>query len=457
MPSASPVGIDQLGLYLGELRMGRLLYRRVDRAFAVEVTPEFLASGHDIAPIIYPHLDVFREGIVEYRGEPKATSPFIAGLPGFIVDSLPDRWGQLLADREAPGKEWTIMDSLASIGAGGPGAIAFRVPGAPEVGSSEPVPENLAGLAALAERIKRSLPDKGRIRTGSLSTGGTLGGVFPKVGAHLPAKICKGGVVRAERLLVGGLPPAGHVPGIVKFSPIPDDETQGAVEYAFHTMACAAGLHLPPACLLEDDKGGRHFAVERFDRIVRPDGSVGRIHAQSLSALLHRDAVGAIRYEDLIVLASQLGGPKEALEAFRRVVFNLLATNRDDHGRNHAFLYDASRRSWSLAPAYDLNPSLGETLTAIRWGSGGEIPRRFGEVLELAASGGISEAEAVEVFEQVESAVAQWPKHARASGVSPEAAGAWGEGILSAAKQGGPLRTDAKAFIASRRGTRSVS
>ena len=119
MPSASPVGIDQLGLYLGELRMGRLLYRRVDRAFAVEVTPEFLASGHDIAPIIYPHLDVFREGIVEYRGEPKATSPFIAGLPGFIVDSLPDRWGQLLADREAPGKEWTIMDSLASIGATG--------------------------------------------------------------------------------------------------------------------------------------------------------------------------------------------------------------------------------------------------------------------------------------------------------------------------------------------------
>ena len=239
----------------------------------------------------------------------------------------------------------------------------------------------------------------------------------------------------------------GFIPGIVKFSPIPDDEDQGAVEFAFHEMAKAAGLRLPPACLLVDSEGGRHFAVTRFDRARRHDGTFKRLHVQSLSALLHRRPVGEIRYEDFIVLASRLGGPSEAREAFRRVIFNLLSTNRDDHGRNHAFLYDPDVRLWKLAPAYDLNPNFSETLEAIRWGDGTELPTRFTELIALARIGGISEAQAMETFEEVDAAIEQWPQFATAAGVRPEITKIWAEGIFSATKQGGPLRADARAYL----------
>jgi serine/threonine-protein kinase HipA len=442
---------EQLELFLGDLLMGRLYYRAADRTYAIELLPEFLASGHDIAPIVYPRLDRFRSGLVLFHGKPAATTPFPGGLPGFIVDSLPDKWGQLLLSSENPARDRSIMGSLVSVGAGGPGAITYCLPGQAVPVLGEPKMEDLAEMAQLAERIAKEQPVPPH-RTGTFGTGGTLGGAYPKVGAQVPDAIRKGGVISLPRIGIGGNPARGFLPGIVKFSPVNDDESKGRVEYAFHLMAQAAGLRLPSACLLEDGAGGLHFAVERFDRVLASDGSLVRLHVQSLSAMLHENAVGAIRYEDLVTAADRIGGPEEALEAFRRVVFNLLATNRDDHGRNHAFLYDWRHRLWSLAPAYDLNPSLGESLNAIRWGDGSEIPQRFAELLELATLGGIAQNVALNIFRQIDQAVTRWPEFALIARVDPDTAAEWGAGMNSETKQAGPLRADARGYMASDHG-----
>ncbi len=425
--------------------MGQLLFRETDRTYAVELEEAFLRGRYEIAPVIYPYLDVFRSKLVEYSGGLEATSPFAGGLPGFLSDSLPDKWGATLAQIEDPARAFTPMDMFSRVGRGGPGAIHFRAPDASPT-TPKQSQESLTNLAERANGLYRGAVET-KVRTAPLSVGGLLGGIFPKAVVHLPANACAGGVVAAPQILVGGDTPANSVPGIVKFSPVPDDEDQGAVEFAFHEMAKAAGLRLPAACLLVDGAGIRHFAVTRFDRIRRQDGTFKRLHVQSLSALLHRRPVGEIRYEDFIVLASRLGGPLEAREAFRRVIFNLLSTNRDDHGRNHAFLYDPDVRLWKLAPAYDLNPNFSETLEAIRWGDGTELPTRFTELIALARIGGISEAQAMETFEEVDAAIEQWPQFATAAGVRPEITKIWAEGIFSATKQGGPLRADARAYL----------
>ncbi len=440
--------IDQLDLWLGDRLIGRLLYRHSDETYGVELSSDFLQSGHEIAPLVAPHLDAFRSGVVECRERPDPTSPFPGGLPGLIADSLPDDWGRQIAAIEEPQGAKSIMELLARVGADGLGAISYRIPGA-ESKRPELAEESLSKVAAAAEEIAAKRFHRrrvGRPLTPSLLTGGTLGGMFPKSAIHLPLRMREGGVLSSPKIRSGGPVPEGALPAIVKFSPVPDDEAAGSVEYAFYEMAKAAGLRLPAACLLDDGAGGRHFAVERFDRLLNQGGLVRRLHVQTLCGLLHRRAVGEITYRDLMDVAATLGGAPEAVEAYRRIVFNLLATNRDDHGRNHAFLYDPESRRWSLAPAYDLNPSLVETLDALRWGSGTGLPAKFREVLAFATDAGIPRETAVRVFREVASATLRWPEFAQAASVPEHIAKTWGDGILSTTKQGGPLRADFDLF-----------
>jgi serine/threonine-protein kinase HipA len=97
----------------------------------------------------------------------------------------------------------------------------------------------------------------------------------------------------------------------------------------------------------------------------------------------------------------------------RRGIFNLLATNRDDHGRNHAFLYDEASRRWTLSPAYDLNPSVFTVPAGLTWLGRLEVPTRFETIERLAEIGGVSRGRTREVFDEVEAAVAEWPTIAR--------------------------------------------
>jgi serine/threonine-protein kinase HipA len=159
--------------------------------------------------------------------------------------------------------------------------------------------------------------------------------------------------------------------------------------------------------------------------------------------MLHRrPSDGAIDYEEFMRLSRRLGGASEAAECFRRAVFNLLATNRDDHGRNHAFLYDETNRNWSLAPAFDLNPNVANVLIALTWLGSNQLPTQFSSLLKLAEIGGVSPKAAREIYDQVETAtIGGWRKAAGHAGVPQPMIDYWGNEML---QQTQALRADAQ-------------
>jgi len=294
------------------------------------------------------------------------------------------------------------------VGSRGPGALTFE----PVLESEENMNKvRLAILAEEANRISRTPAiltahevDRQLARAGS-----SLGGAQPKTNAYLPEKA---GIVALSDIQLGGTPPPGTCPCILKFSP-EDGEGGGALEYALALTAQRAGVDMAP-CYLVHDGQRRHFATARFDRQRGNDGIFANRHVHTLSGMLHKRAAdGQIDYEEFMRLSRALAGAPAAEECLRRGIFNLLATNRDDHGRNHAFLYDEGSRRWALSPAYDLNPSVFTVPAGLAWLGRLEVPTKFETIERLGEIGGISRVRAREVFDEVEAAVGEWPAIAR--------------------------------------------
>jgi serine/threonine-protein kinase HipA len=418
--------------------MGTLAYRPDGPFYALELDREFRSLGHELSPLNLP-LDSFSGGPRVFRS---GDSPFDGGLPGLIADSLPDAWGERMLKIEVPGLQ-TILGKLAAIGERGPGAITFE-PVLGKGADDESVSTSLAGLARDADQLTKTpvMLTSADVNAALARGGSSLGGIRPKVSAHLPAA---GDFQQLQNILIGGATPPGQVPCVVKLSPL-DDEGGGAVEFAFWRMARNAGIRVPHASLVHDGER-RHFASARFDRYLRPDGTWGRRHVHTLSGFLHRRASdGQIDYEDFIRSARTLGGAEEARECFRRAVFNLLTTNRDDHGRNHAFLYNETDRTWTLSPVYDLNPSVANVLIALTWLGSAEIPVRFEQVTKLAEIGGIPAHAARSIYDEVEAATfGGWRDAAAYAGVPTEIAGIWEKEMMQQTKL---LREDAHRLVA---------
>jgi serine/threonine-protein kinase HipA len=423
-------------LFLGQ-PMAELahLEGREGGVFALAFESSFLAKRHDLSPLRLA-LDLQNTAPSTWKA---GDTPFIGGLPGLIADSLPDAWGERMLAQELPGLT-TVLGKLSAIGPRGFGALSFE----PIIGSGaldEGISADLPKLAQEAAELTKSsaLLDKDRV-TRALATGGsTLGGAYPKISTHLPLQL--DGVLKLHDLRVGGPPPKGYAPSILKLTRS-NDEFEGAVEYAFWLMANKAGIRTPRACLVDD--GARlHFAVERFDRYLGDDGSWDRRHVHSLSGMLHKRAADrAIDYEEMMRLSRNLVGAEGSEECFRRVVFNLLSTNRDDHGRNHAFLYNEQSRTWSLAPAFDMNPSVFNQLIALSFMGSAIIPTEYERLAEFAAVGGISAKKAKAIYDQVEDAViGGWPKAAKAAQVPGTMAALWGKEIKNQTKS---LRASAR-------------
>ncbi len=417
--------------------MGVLAYRPDGPFYALELEREFMALRHELSPLNLP-LDSFARGPRVFR---PGDSPFDGGLPGLITDSLPDSWGERMLKLEVPGLN-SVMGKLAAIGERGPGAITFE-PVLGKGADTETVEANLAELARDAAKLaKRStvpvVLTPSAVDAALARGGGSLGGAFPKVSAHIPDG---GDFLELKNILIGGATPPGHAPSILKLSPL-DDEGGGSVEFAFWLMAKHAGIRVPHACLVHDGER-RHFASARFDRHQRADGTWTRRHVHTLSGMLHRRASdGAIDYEDFIRLSRALGGAEEARECFRRAVFNLLTTNRDDHGRNHAFLYNETDRTWMLSPAYDMNPNVATVLIALTWLGSVEIPTRFDQILKLAELGGIDRRAAKSIYAQVEDAtIGGWRAAAKYAGVPESITGIWEKEMLVQTRR---LREDAQ-------------
>jgi serine/threonine-protein kinase HipA len=329
------------------------------RAAAFQYDRDFLSSGIEVSPLVMP-----------LRAEPY-TFPTLNpesfnGLPGLLSDSLPDRYGQALIDAWLAGQgrtpeSFNAVERLCYIGRRGMGALEF----APASGPSPSRTHNLqvAELVALAsevlsrrEELVASLTEghQKQAMLDILSVGASAGGARAKaVIAWNPAT----NIVRSGQLDDLG---DGFEHWLLKFDGVAnnrdkdvlaDPQGYGVVEYVYSLMARDAGV-LMSECRLLEESGRRHFMTRRFDR--GPDGS--KRHMQSLGALAHLDfnRPGAHSYEQAFLAIGRLGLAAPAAEQlFRRMVFNVVGRNQDDHVKNIAFLMDRSG-SWELAPAFDL-------------------------------------------------------------------------------------------------------
>lgn len=369
----------------------------------------------DVAPLLMPRDEPARTW--RFPGPPDET---FHALPPLLADSVPDRFGNALINaalaREgvAPAAIRPI-DRLAYVGTRAMGALTFH-PAQEPTGDSNAL--ELAHLVEEARAVLRgSLEDTERTSAvRELLLIGTSAG-----GARAKAVLAWNR--ETNEIRAGGIPaPDGFEQWLLKFDGIAPDEQlgeggdYGRTEYAYSLMARDAGIDMSECHLLEE--GGRaHFLTRRFDR---PGAAGARLHMQSLCALqgLDYNLQGTHDYASLFIAADDLGLDVQA-QIFRRMVFNVLASNNDDHTKNHAFLMDEAGE-WSLAPAYDLtfahNPNnqwLRQHLMAVN-GKFREISRR--DMMQVADQFSVPGAKAI--IAEVTDAVAGWDSRAREAGVS---------------------------------------
>ncbi|MBO4839489.1 MAG: type II toxin-antitoxin system HipA family toxin [Bacteroidaceae bacterium] len=310
-------------------------------------------------------------------------------LPPFLADSLPDAWGNELFEqwRQQQGLklgEITPLDKLAFIGKRAMGALEF-IPETNNFHSKESL--NLKALINMASEIYKQrelshiLPEESLTMQALLTVGTSAGGRQPKAIIAINRET---GDIRSGQ--ISGL--KGYEYCILKFG-IPERST-AELEMAYYEMALHAGIKMMPCWLIEVE-GEKHFVTKRFDR----DGEK-KLHMQTLAALYPE----ADSYERLLWVCRKMRlSEHNSEEVFRRMVFNILANNTDDHSKNFSFLMD-EQGHWSLSPAYDM--------TYI-FNTGGFLPEHqhclmikgkyseitLDDVMALAKENGIRKAESI--------------------------------------------------------------
>ncbi len=362
-----------------------------------EYDPAFIATGIELSPFHLP----LGLGLKSRDGSQPTEQ-----LPGLFEDSLPDSWGMSLMldwfrrNGRQPHQVTPLMQ-LSYIGDRGMGALSYRPENAPELAAQLDL-ERIYADALLAESTSN-------YSNALTAVGTSAGGVQPKALIGIATDPAKPRFWTGAQSL-----PAGYEAWIVKFTVERADHPggDGRVEFAYSLMARAAGIDLPPAQILE--AGGKaHFAVKRFDR----DGA-RRIHHHTLSRLLH--AVGSdLDYETLLRVTQKITRDhREVQRAYRRAVFNVLACNEDDHGKNHGFILENGE--WRLGPAYDLTyRRLLERGLAV---CGERRKASMPDLLRLSSRAGIQKAAAAAIIEEVRAAVCRWAEFAELADVPASAA-----------------------------------
>jgi serine/threonine-protein kinase HipA len=358
-------------------KVGVVFWDAARRTAVFEYTPEFVATGIELAPLEMSA----RTGPHQY---PRLHSSYW-GLPGLLAESIPDTYGNVLIDEwvRRQGRtpdSFSPVERLCYIGDRGMGALEFRPGLRSQAPRSEHVEVNrLVELASEALAAKQGLSTRLQNEedlSAILSVGTSAGGARAKaVIAWNPET----NEVRSGQALA----PAGFEHWLLKFDGVSaafdgvrDPQGYGRIEYAYYLMAKQAGIAMSD-CRLFEEGGRAHFMTRRFDRTSEG----GKIHMASLFGLAHM-AYGAPwehshAYEDYfdIVITRLDLDPADRLEAFRRMVFNVMGCNRDDHTKNFGFLMEPDT-GWRLAPAYDVsyaqNPEPGKWTATQQMSVGGK-------------------------------------------------------------------------------------
>lgn len=343
--------VNAIEVRIWDVRVGGLALHPQYKYYSFQYDPEFIKSGIDLAPLTMPISNIQDSFIFTNLSE----DTFFR-LPPMIADSLPDHFGNLLidawmAEKGVSKNKITPLDRLAYMGRRGMGALEFRPERSPA--SSHTTAVELSALvesARLAIRGDIGKRSKSSRSLGQLIRVGTSAG-----GARAKGVIAwnpKTGEIRSGQFDVE----PGFEHWLIKFDGLDTDgslgipQNQGRVEYAYYKMALAAGITMSP-CLLLEDGVRAHFMTKRFDR----EGNA-KHHLQTLGAIASMDLKqkAVHSYNELFIAIDQLRlGYAAKEEAFRRMAFNVIAANCDDHTKNIAFLLRKGG-VWELAPAYDL-------------------------------------------------------------------------------------------------------
>ena len=394
---------------------------------AFEYDPAFAASGIQVAPLMMP----LSRRVYSF---PELSRPTFYGLPGLLADSLPDKFGNelinswLATQGRAP-DSFNAVERLRYTGARGMGALEFTPQLGPRMPNSREIQiDQLVELASEVLTARRNLQvsfadaTREQAITDILRVGTSAGGARAKaVIAWNPlTNEVRSGQVEAGKGFEYWLLKFDGVKGN-RDKELDDPRGYGAIEYAYANMARDCGIDISE-CRLFEENGRRHFMTRRFDRLT--DGE--KLHMQSLGAMAHYDfnQAGAYAYEQALLVIRQLELPMHAIEQqFRRMAFNIIARNQDDHVKNIAFLMD-KQGIWSLAPAFDMtysyNPS-GDWTARHQMTLNGKRDDFLMADFEAAARGAsMQRGRAKAIVNEVQGVVAGWQDYARDAGVPSE-------------------------------------
>ncbi len=326
-----------------------------------EYTPEFIQTGIELSPIKMP----LSSQIYTFPNLNYAT---FKGLPGLIADSLPDAFGNavlnaLVASQGKHPEEITPLQRLQYTGKRGMGALEYapatrmknlNASHAVEIELLVQVAQNiLDSRQQFSVHLTQSGQEDHEAMMSLLSVGMSAGGARPKAVLAFNEDFTQ---VRSGQTNA----PKGFSHYLMKFDGVSEHHQNqetfgdpmgyGAMEYVYSLLAKNCGIEMMP-CRLLNEGNRRHFITQRFDRIGNQ-----KVHVQTLNGIAHVDykATGSYSYAELFQLARTLKlSAKTAEQLFKRMVFNIVARNHDDHSKNIAFTLNP-KNQWQLAPAYDL-------------------------------------------------------------------------------------------------------
>jgi serine/threonine-protein kinase HipA len=357
-------------------------------------------------------------------------------LPGLLADSLPDDFGNALIGawlaREGrdPGS-FDPVERLCYTGNRGMGALEYAPASGPSASTSETV--DIKALVDLASEILSNrnklktsfaLPDRQKSLQQILRVGTSAGGARAKaiIAWNPDTNEVRSGQIAAGKGFSYWLLKFDGVSGN-KDKELEDPAGYGLIEYAYHKMAVAAGIDMKECRLLKEN-GRNHFMTRRFDRT----DSGQKIHMQSLGAMEHFDfkKAGTCSYEQALRTIRKLEMSTDSVEEqFRRMAFNIVGRNQDDHVKNIAFLMDR-KGEWSLSPAFDVtysyNPSGTWTGSHQMSLNGKRDEFELDDFKACARNASMKRGRAEEILRQVQDAVSRWKDFAEEVGVPADLA-----------------------------------
>ena len=385
-----------------------------------EYDRSFVGLGLEPSPLMMP----VREGrVYSFAGLNRET---FMGLPGMLADSLPDTYGRALFDRWLALTGHTVsnpIESLCFLGKRCVGALEFEP--AIDAGYN---PDQRFEIDSLVDVAREALDAKTEFGVNLnddrkaaiaeiLRLGTSAGGQRAKA---IIAYNKMTGEVRSGQVDA----PAGFDYYIIKLDGVSaregfrETENYGRLEYSFYKLASACGIEMTECSLIEEN-GRAHFLTRRFDR----EGG-RKVHMQTLCGLAHYDfrLLHGYSYEQAFnVMRALRLSYADAREMFRRIVFNVVVRNQDDHTKNISFLMDENGK-WRLSPAYDMgyayNPQGGWTSMHQMSVNGKFDGITRADLLAFASANGVKDG--AELIDQVCEASARWPETAREAGVPGE-------------------------------------